>query len=214
MPAILDSDTQATKDLDGCYTTTLTVIYWRHHLTNSELYEILPKVSRKIKERRLRVADHCPMSLMGRLYQRWCSGHQNMPPGNQWDSISRTLKFLGKTVEGRFQESRAKHNWFEERLNISKQLMVLYWIHYASVCWQWSKNRSTPPTNVQYRRLLYKTSIFGTVILLFLPSTRHLLKKLAGRALKSLTDKLYMLTFPHELFPKKNCKATIIWHIL
>ena len=34
-------------------------VSWRDHLTNKDLYGHLPKVSSKIRERRMRVAGHC-----------------------------------------------------------------------------------------------------------------------------------------------------------
>ena len=32
---------------------------WRDHITNEDLYGHFPKVSGKIRERRMRVAEHC-----------------------------------------------------------------------------------------------------------------------------------------------------------
>ena len=48
--------------LDGCYTRLLRSalnIKWKAHVTNEQLYEDLPKVSDKIKKRRLQFAGHC-----------------------------------------------------------------------------------------------------------------------------------------------------------
>ena len=50
------------KDLDGCYTRLLRTVFnvnWKQHITNKELYGSLPKVSEKIRDRRLRFAGHC-----------------------------------------------------------------------------------------------------------------------------------------------------------
>ena len=50
------------KSLDGTYTRMLRMalnVSWREHKTNEELYENLPKISRKIAERRCRLAGHC-----------------------------------------------------------------------------------------------------------------------------------------------------------
>ena len=47
--------------VDGCYTRMLRMVLgvsWKQHMTNSELYGKLPKVSSKITERRLRLAGH------------------------------------------------------------------------------------------------------------------------------------------------------------
>ena len=48
--------------LDGCYTRMLRSvkqIHWERHVTNLELYGGLPRVSTKIRARRLRLAGHC-----------------------------------------------------------------------------------------------------------------------------------------------------------
>ena len=48
--------------LDGAYTRMLRMslnISWKQHVTNEELYDDLPKLSCKIKKRRLRLAGHC-----------------------------------------------------------------------------------------------------------------------------------------------------------
>ena len=51
-----------TKQIDGMYTRMLRMvknISWRDHLTNNELYGNLPKISVKIRQRRMRLAGHC-----------------------------------------------------------------------------------------------------------------------------------------------------------
>ena len=48
--------------IDGAYTRMLraaTNVSWREHITNIELYGSLPKVTSKIRERRMRLAGHC-----------------------------------------------------------------------------------------------------------------------------------------------------------
>ncbi|MCH2405858.1 MAG: hypothetical protein MK200_06655 [Nitrosopumilus sp.] len=50
------------KSINGCYTRMLRMalnIPWQQHPTNEMLYGNLPKVSDKIRERRLRLAGHC-----------------------------------------------------------------------------------------------------------------------------------------------------------
>ena len=50
------------KSIDGAYTRMLRTalnISWREHITNEELYGSLPKLSTRIKERRMRLAGHC-----------------------------------------------------------------------------------------------------------------------------------------------------------
>ena len=50
------------KMIDGAYTRMLraaTNVSWREHITNIELYGSLPKVTSKIRERRMRLAGHC-----------------------------------------------------------------------------------------------------------------------------------------------------------
>ena len=50
------------KSIDGTYTRLLRTVFnvsWYEHLTNRELYGNLPKVTDKIRERRLKLAGHC-----------------------------------------------------------------------------------------------------------------------------------------------------------
>ena len=50
------------KSVDGCYTRMLRMalaVSWKQHMTNETLYGNLPKISTKIRERRLRIAGHC-----------------------------------------------------------------------------------------------------------------------------------------------------------
>ena len=50
------------RQLDGCYTRMLRAalnIHWSQHLTNEQLYGSLPKISVKIRRRRLKFAGHC-----------------------------------------------------------------------------------------------------------------------------------------------------------
>ena len=49
------------KDLNGCYTRLLRTafnVHWKQHMTNKELYGDLPRITDKIRERRLRFAGH------------------------------------------------------------------------------------------------------------------------------------------------------------
>ena len=51
-----------TKSIDGCYTRMLRMaknVSWMEHRTNEELYRNLPKVSTKIRQRRMKLAGHC-----------------------------------------------------------------------------------------------------------------------------------------------------------
>ena len=51
-----------TKQIDGCYTRMLRMaknVSWREHMRNEDMYGNLPKVSTKIKQRRMRLAGHC-----------------------------------------------------------------------------------------------------------------------------------------------------------
>ena len=55
-------DKRLEKGLDGCYTRMLRMamdVSWRDHVTNIDLYGKLPKLSAKIKQRRLKLAGHC-----------------------------------------------------------------------------------------------------------------------------------------------------------
>ena len=51
-----------TKSLDGCYTRMLRMaqdVKWKAHMMNTELYGNLPKVSEKVRLKRLSLAGHC-----------------------------------------------------------------------------------------------------------------------------------------------------------
>ena len=50
------------KQLDGCYTRMLRTVmgvHWSQHITNEDLYQGLPRLSEKIRGRRLQFAGHC-----------------------------------------------------------------------------------------------------------------------------------------------------------
>ena len=50
------------RSLDGCYTRMLRMafnIHWSSHITNVELYNNMPKVTEKIRQRRMKLAGHC-----------------------------------------------------------------------------------------------------------------------------------------------------------
>ena len=50
------------KMTDGTYTRMLqaaTNVSWKDHITNKDLYGNLPKLSTKIRERRMKLAGHC-----------------------------------------------------------------------------------------------------------------------------------------------------------
>ena len=54
------------KELDGFYTRMLRIVVnvnWKQHLTNQELYGDLPKLTDKIRQRRLRFAGYCSRNL-------------------------------------------------------------------------------------------------------------------------------------------------------
>ena len=61
----MDHDQQMNSEIDGTYTRVLRHalnIYWRHHVTNENLYGDLPKISSVIQQRLLRLAGHCNRS--------------------------------------------------------------------------------------------------------------------------------------------------------
>ena len=74
------------KDLDGCYTRLLRTafnVHWKQHMTNQQLYGDLPKITDKIRERRLRFAGHCCRSsdeTVSRL-SLWNPKHGKRTPG-------------------------------------------------------------------------------------------------------------------------------------
>ena len=101
------------NELDGCYTRMLRTVlnvHWKQHMTNAELYDKLPRISQKIRER-TRFAGHCfrseePVSNM----ILWAPKHGNKKPGRPaltyidilkkdtgWDSDS--IKQQCRTVE-------------------------------------------------------------------------------------------------------------------
>ena len=52
--------------IDGCYTKLLRRVLnisWRDHITNKEVYDKLPHISKIIRQRRLRFAGHCIRSV-------------------------------------------------------------------------------------------------------------------------------------------------------
>ena len=54
--------TKLEKSVNGCYTRMLRTalnVQWQQHMNNQELYGSLPRVSEKIRVRRLRLAGHC-----------------------------------------------------------------------------------------------------------------------------------------------------------
>ena len=84
------------KELDGCYTRMLRVVQnvsWKQHMTNTELYRDLPKISQKIKIRRLRFAGHCFRSneCVSKLIH-WIPKHGSRKPGRPAINFVDTLK--------------------------------------------------------------------------------------------------------------------------
>ena len=76
------------KELDGCYTWMLRNVLnvnWKQHMTNAELYDNLPKISQKIRERRNRLLDTA--SEARSWFQRWFFGHRSMEIGNLVDLL-------------------------------------------------------------------------------------------------------------------------------
>ena len=77
--------TKIEKELGGCYTRMLRTVlnvHWKQYMTNAELYDKLPRISQKIRERRTRFAGHCfrceePVSNM--IF--WAPKHGNKKPG-------------------------------------------------------------------------------------------------------------------------------------
>ncbi|XP_078661569.1 uncharacterized protein LOC144905694 [Branchiostoma floridae x Branchiostoma belcheri] len=74
------------KQLDGCYTRMLRRVHnvhWEQHLTNKELYAGLPKLSTKIRARRLRFAGHTLRNCreIASNLVLWSPGHGGRRPG-------------------------------------------------------------------------------------------------------------------------------------
>ena len=82
------------KDLDGCYTRLLRTVFninWKQHITNKELYGNVPKVSEKIRDRRLRFAGHCCASAKEQAEE-----NHNMESGRLADQPLPSLTFYDK----------------------------------------------------------------------------------------------------------------------
>ena len=77
---------QLKKQLDGCYTRMLRTalgIHWSQHLTNEELYGNLPKITEKIRARRLKFSGHCRRredEIVSKLVL-WTPTHGQRKPG-------------------------------------------------------------------------------------------------------------------------------------
>ncbi len=74
------------KSLDGMYTRMLRTVlnvHWQQHVTNQELYGKLPKLSDKIRQRRVRFAGHCSRSTNESVSNlvHWTPKHGKRRPG-------------------------------------------------------------------------------------------------------------------------------------
>ena len=81
------------KEIDGCYIRMLRAVlnvHWKQHITNKELYGELPKLSDKIRQRRLRFAGHCSRSQQELLH--WTPKHGRRKPGRPALNYSDILK--------------------------------------------------------------------------------------------------------------------------
>ena len=95
------------KEIDGCYTRMLRAVlnvHWKQHITNMELYGELPKLSDKIRQRRLRFAGHCSRSQQEPVSKllHWTP---NMVGESQEDQSSTTRTFSSKKLEWKAQNS-------------------------------------------------------------------------------------------------------------
>ena len=73
------------KELDGCYIRLLRCvlnIHWKQHITNAELYVDMPKITKKIMERRTKFAGLCVRSeeCVSKMVN-WTPKHGMMRPG-------------------------------------------------------------------------------------------------------------------------------------
>ena len=89
--------TKLAKELDGCYTRLLRTafnVHWSQHMTNKELYGNLPKVSEKIRERRLRFAGHSCRNINEPISQLllWKPKHGKKKPGRPHLTYTDLLK--------------------------------------------------------------------------------------------------------------------------
>ena len=81
------------KEIDGCYTRMLRTVL-NVHITNKELYGELPKLSDKIRQRRLRFAGHCSRSQQEPVSKllHWTPKHGRRKPGRPALNYSDILK--------------------------------------------------------------------------------------------------------------------------
>ncbi|CAH1244595.1 Hypp7340 [Branchiostoma lanceolatum] len=104
------------KQLDGCYTRLLRSalnIHWSQHITNKDLYAGLPKLSDKIRTRRLKFAGHCLRSKeeVADLVL-WTPRHGKRRPGRPAATYIDTLKKdTGLEVDSLLQAMRDRATW-------------------------------------------------------------------------------------------------------
>ena len=85
------------KGLDGMYTRMLRTVlnvHWSQHVTNKDLYGQLPKLSDKIRQRRIRFAGHCSRSKHEPVSEliHWIPKHGYRRPGKPNLTFIDTLK--------------------------------------------------------------------------------------------------------------------------
>ena len=90
-------NTSPQESLDGSYTRILRVVLnvkWRDHISNSDLYEDLPKISDKVAWRRLGIAGHCQRheELPAHHLVLWEPTHGKRRPGRPSTTFVDTLK--------------------------------------------------------------------------------------------------------------------------
>ena len=74
------------KSLDGTYTRMLRTVlnvHWQQRITNKDLYGKLPRLSEKIRQRRVRFAGHCSRSVDEPVSNlvHWIPKHRRRRPG-------------------------------------------------------------------------------------------------------------------------------------
>ena len=84
------------KSLNGCYTRMLRAAFnisWREHLTNDDLYQDIPRVTEKVRRRRIQLAGHCYRhpELPAHRVLLWQPTHGRRSRGRPAASFTKTL---------------------------------------------------------------------------------------------------------------------------
>ena len=106
------------KSLNGCYTRMLRAAFnvsWRDHIPNIQLYGNIPKVTEKIRARRLQFAGHCYRhpELPAQQVLLWHPTHGRRGRGRPAVSFTKTLlKDTNTETVEELQQLLGDRNWW------------------------------------------------------------------------------------------------------